>query len=141
LLDTDIAGHGYTPRRILSICARSNANVDPRIRRLRGCSGGVGLSGQLTADGARGPTCDTTALVLKVVDGDTIDIRDDNRGRLRARLLGIDTPETKKPNDTVGCWGPEASEFVKSTMLGQRSRSLQTPRKACTTATAGSWPI
>ena len=39
----------------------------------------------------------TTALVLKVVDGDTIDIRDDNRGRLRVRLLGIDTPETKKP--------------------------------------------
>jgi hypothetical protein len=30
----------------------------------------------------------TTALVLKVVDGDTIDIRDDVRGRLRIRLLG-----------------------------------------------------
>ncbi|HEV7854557.1 MAG TPA: nuclease, partial [Mycobacterium sp.] len=38
-----------------------------------------------------------TATVLKIVDGDTIDIRDDVRGRLRVRLLGIDTPETKKP--------------------------------------------
>ena len=30
-------------------------------------------------------------------DGDTVDIRDDIRGRLRIRLLGIDTPETHKP--------------------------------------------
>lgn len=61
-----------------------------------------------------------TAVVLKVVDGDTIDIRDDVRGRLRVRVLGIDTPETKKPGFTVGCWGPEATEFARSTMLGQR---------------------
>ncbi|MDT7722995.1 MAG: micrococcal nuclease, partial [Mycobacterium sp.] len=61
-----------------------------------------------------------TALVLKVVDGDTVDIVDDARGRLRIRLLGIDTPETKKPGYTVGCWGPEASEFAKDTLLGRR---------------------
>ncbi len=63
---------------------------------------------------------DTTAVVLKVVDGDTVDIRDDVRGRLRIRLLGIYTPETHKPGYTVGCWGPEATEFAKSTLLGQR---------------------
>jgi micrococcal nuclease len=63
---------------------------------------------------------DPTAVVLKVVDGDTIDIRDDVRGRLRIRVLGIDTPETKKPGYTVGCWGPEATEFAKATLLGQR---------------------
>jgi micrococcal nuclease len=62
----------------------------------------------------------TTAVVLKVVDGDTVDIRDDVRGRLRIRLLGSDTPETHKPGYTVGCWGPEASEFAKETLLGQR---------------------
>ncbi|MBJ7337387.1 MAG: thermonuclease family protein [Mycolicibacterium sp.] len=62
----------------------------------------------------------TTAVVLRVVDGDTIDIRDDVRGRLRVRLLGIDTPETKKPGYTVGCWGPEATDFANATMLGQR---------------------
>lgn len=61
-----------------------------------------------------------TATVLKVVDGDTIDIRDDVRGRLRVRVLGIDTPETHKPGYTVGCWGPEASDFAESTLLGQR---------------------
>jgi micrococcal nuclease len=62
----------------------------------------------------------TTALVLRVVDGDTVDISDDVRGRLRVRLLGIDTPETKKPGFTVGCWGPEATEFARSTLEGQR---------------------
>lgn len=62
----------------------------------------------------------TTAEVLRVVDGDTIDIRDDVRGRLRVRILGIDTPETKKPGYTVGCWGPEATEFARSNMVGQR---------------------
>jgi micrococcal nuclease len=74
----------------------------------------------------------TTALVLKVVDGDTVDIRDDNRGRLRVRLLGIDTPETKKPNYTIGCWGPEATEFAKSTMLGQRVALIPDPTQDMT---------
>ena len=69
----------------------------------------------------------TTATVLKVVDGDTVDIVDDARGRLRIRLLGIDTPETKKPGYTVGCWGPEASEFAKSTLLGQRVAFVTDP--------------
>ncbi|MBE1551910.1 micrococcal nuclease [Mycobacterium sp. OAS707] len=69
----------------------------------------------------------TTATVLKVVDGDTVDIVDDVRGRLRIRLLGIDTPETKKPGYTVGCWGPEASEFAKATLLGQRVALITDP--------------
>ena len=69
----------------------------------------------------------TTAKVLKVVDGDTVDIVDDVRGRLRIRLLGIDTPETKKPGYTVGCWGPEASEFATTTLLGQRVAFITDP--------------
>jgi micrococcal nuclease len=68
-----------------------------------------------------------SATVLKVVDGDTIDIRDDIRGRLRVRVLGIDTPETKKPGFTVGCWGPEATEFARSTMVGQRVALIPDP--------------
>ena len=68
-----------------------------------------------------------TATVLKVVDGDTIDIRDDVRGRLRVRLLGIDTPETKKPGYTVGCWGPEATQFAKDTLIGQRVAIIYDP--------------
>jgi micrococcal nuclease len=61
-----------------------------------------------------------TATVLKVVDGDTIDIRDDARGRLRVRLLGIDTPETKRLATRSAAGGPEATQFAESTMVGQR---------------------
>ena len=69
----------------------------------------------------------TTATVLRAVDGDTVDIVDDVRGRLRVRLLGIDTPETKKPGYTVGCWGPEASEFATETLVGQRVALIPDP--------------
>jgi micrococcal nuclease len=74
----------------------------------------------LTAPSAHAEPAATTATVLRVVDGDTVDIVDDVRGRLRIRLLGIDTPETKKPGYSVGCWGPEASQFAISTLLGER---------------------
>jgi micrococcal nuclease len=76
---------------------------------------------------ATADTVDATAVVLRVVDGDTIDIRDEVRGRLRIRILGIDTPETKKPGYTVGCWGPEATEFAESTLAGQRVAMVTDP--------------
>jgi len=69
----------------------------------------------------------TTAEVLRVVDGDTIDVRDAVRGRLRIRVLGIDAPETRKPGYTVGCWGPEATAFAESTLLGQRVAVIPDP--------------
>jgi micrococcal nuclease len=62
----------------------------------------------------------TTATVLKVVDGDTVDVDDDRRGRLRVRVLGIDTPETKKPHFAVACGGPEATAFATATLVGLR---------------------
>lgn len=68
-----------------------------------------------------------TAEVLRVVDGDTIDVRDDIRGRLRIRILGIDTPETKKPGFTVGCWGPQATRFATDTLVGQRVAVVPDP--------------
>jgi micrococcal nuclease len=50
------------------------------------------------------------ATVSHVVDGDTIDVElDAHRGhRERVRLIGIDTPETVKPETPVQCYGPEA---------------------------------
>ena len=70
---------------------------------------------------------ETTAVVLKVVDGDTIDIRDDVRGRLRIRILGIDTPETKKPGYNIGCWGPQATQFAVDNLLEQRVAFITDP--------------
>jgi len=49
------------------------------------------LSGcaHLAPPAAEAAPAPTAATVLRVVDGDTIDVRDDTRGRLRVRMLGI----------------------------------------------------
>lgn len=53
------------------------------------------------------------AVVERVVDGDTVDVRLDGVMR-RIRLLNINTPETVDPDKPVECLGPEASAFLKS---------------------------
>lgn len=50
------------------------------------------------------------ATVVRVVDGDTIEVA----GGTRVRLIGIDTPETKDPSRPVQCFGPEASSRTSS---------------------------
>jgi endonuclease YncB( thermonuclease family) len=52
-----------------------------------------------------------SAVVVRVVDGDTIVVRS-SRGAFTVRFLNVDTPETKKPNTPVQCLGPEASAFT-----------------------------
>jgi micrococcal nuclease len=69
----------------------------------------------------------TTATVLKVVDGDTVDIVDDARGPAAHPAAWHRHPETKKPRYTVGCWGPEASQFAKDTLVGQRLAVIPDP--------------
>jgi micrococcal nuclease len=53
------------------------------------------------------------ATVVYVTDGDTIGVEVDGVDE-RVRLIGIDTPETKKPDTPVQCFGPEATAFTKS---------------------------
>ena len=53
------------------------------------------------------------ARITKVVDGDTIKVRLDGGRRETVRLIGIDTPETKKPGVAVECGGPEATEVMR----------------------------
>ncbi len=50
------------------------------------------------------------AVVVRVVDGDTIDVRLSSGTRVSVRLLGIDTPEVFS---TPECWGAEASRAAK----------------------------
>jgi micrococcal nuclease len=50
------------------------------------------------------------AFVTRVVDGDTIEAR--IGGRIEdVRYIGVDTPETVKPDTPVQCFGPQASTF------------------------------
>ncbi len=61
------------------------------------------------------------ALVTRVVDGDTIEVR--YRGRtITVRLIGIDTPETVAPGQPVECYGPAASAFTERELEGRRVR-------------------
>jgi micrococcal nuclease len=49
-----------------------------------------------------------TAPVTRVVDGDTIEVELGGRQE-DVRYIGVDTPETVKPDTPVQCFGPEAS--------------------------------
>ena len=69
--------------------------------------------GAPSCTGGTAPAVDGRATVTGVVDGDTIDVEIAGRTE-RVRLIGIDTPETKKPDSPVECYGPEASAFTAS---------------------------
>lgn len=83
-----------------------------------GCDGGDtpsgdGLPGALAAAAAPGGSATAPAVVERVVDGDTL-VVDVGGDRARVRLLGIDTPETVKPDAPVECFGPQASARTKA---------------------------
>lgn len=63
--------------------------------------------------------------VVRVVDGDTIVVRQSRSGqnnqKIRVRLLGIDTPETVKPNHPVEPWGREATAFTKKFLVAEKA--------------------
>lgn len=61
-----------------------------------------------------------TAVVKRVIDGDTIELSD---GR-KVRYVGIDTPETVDPRRPVGCFGKEASAKNKE-LVGGKSVELE----------------
>jgi micrococcal nuclease len=62
-----------------------------------------------------------TALVTRVVDGDTFEARIDGQVE-DVRLIGVDTPETVKPGTPVQCFGSRASHFTKQQLEGRQVR-------------------
>jgi endonuclease YncB( thermonuclease family) len=61
------------------------------------------------------------AYVLRAVDGDTIEVR--IGGEIEdVRYIGVDTPETVKPDTPVQCFGPRASAFNHHLVEGRRVR-------------------
>jgi len=59
--------------------------------------------------------------VTRVVDGDTIHVRVDGEDET-VRYIGVDTPETVKPNTPVECFGKKASAYNHRLLDGQRVR-------------------
>lgn len=88
------------------------------------CGGASGTATPIAPPGASAPTSaapavDPTpgssapAVVVRVVDGDTIRAKVGGRTE-RVRLIGIDTPESVKPNMPVQCFAREASARTKA---------------------------
>ena len=75
---------------------------------LTACGGSEGSASSNSSDGSS-----ELYSVRRVIDGDTIEVEGQGE-QLTVRLLNIDTPETKDPNEIVECLGPEATEELKS---------------------------
>jgi endonuclease YncB( thermonuclease family) len=85
------------------------------------CSRAKGPGGSGSKPSRRAQTI--RARVTEVLDGDTLRVRPLERTRgasYTVRLIGIDTPETRRPGTPVECGGPEASENLKRLGEGRR---------------------
>jgi micrococcal nuclease len=70
---------------------------------------------------AEEPPRSAWAYVVRAIDGDTIEVRLDDR-REDVRYIGVDTPETVKPGTPVQCFGPRAHGFNNRLVAHQRVR-------------------
>ena len=59
------------------------------------------------------PPATMNAKVIRVIDGDTIEVKLSNGKRETVRFILVDTPETKHPRMGVQPCGPEATAFIK----------------------------
>lgn len=60
--------------------------------------------------------------VKRVVDGDTFWVHDGSTKGLKVRLIGVDTPETVHTQKPIEYYGPEASDYVKGLLEGNKVR-------------------
>lgn len=61
------------------------------------------------------------AVVKKVVDGDTIELENG----VKVRYIGVDTPESKKPNTPVQCFALEAANRNKELVEGKEVKLVK----------------
>jgi len=88
--------------------------------------GGLPDLGKILPTNARNDEKWIRGKVVRVVDGDTLEVRT-AWGREKVRMLGIDTPETVRPGVSVECGGPEASEFMKKLATGMSVKLVTDP--------------
>jgi len=69
-----------------------------------------------------------TAGVLKVVDGDTIEVSLSGRTE-RVRLIGIDSPEVLDDRKPIQCFGEEASNKAKEILIAWLKESFSGEEK------------
>ena len=96
--------HGVRP----SSCFPSRCCSLPAVRSTEQRARGPGA----TAPGSR-----EEATVTRVVDGDTIHVLLDGADTT-IRFIGVDTPETVAPGQSIECYGPEASHSATARLTG-----------------------
>ncbi|WP_354698632.1 Thermonuclease [Paraconexibacter sp. AEG42_29] len=74
-----------------------------------GGGGGGGGSADQAGRLAVRPGQTVAAQVTRVVDGDTVRVRAPGAATETVRYIGVDTPESVKPDTPVECYGKEAS--------------------------------
>lgn len=85
--------------------------------------------GELTPPSTGSSPAEKYYSVVKVVDGDTVDV--DIEGKVeRLRLIGINTPETVDPRKPVECFGREASAKAKEWLEGREVSLEPDPSQA-----------
>ncbi len=61
--------------------------------------------------------------VAEFIDGDTIAVNMNGSTEI-IRMIGVDTPETHRPNTPVQCYGPQAADFTEN-VIGKNKVRLQ----------------
>jgi len=82
---------------------------------------GCGSSEESSTQGGPAAGSSVMARVVRVVDGDTIVARVDGEDEY-VRYIGVDTPETVKPDTPVQCFGPRASDENHGLVEGRTVR-------------------
>ncbi len=110
---------GLGPLRARPTHARSAAYRDPTLLLLVAL---VGSACELTPpDGA------PTTKIVEVIDGDTVRIATSGGEEDTVRVIGIDTPETRRPGRGVECGGRAATAALRDLAEGRAARVIEDP--------------
>jgi micrococcal nuclease len=77
----------------------------------------VGLAMALALPGAAGAQETINASVIRVIDGDTIEVQPASGAPTTVRLLGIDAPESVAPGTQVECGSEDAAAYLTELLL------------------------
>lgn len=78
----------------------------------------VEVTSEATSSSITGGEANSEYRVIRVIDGDTIELE----GGKRTRYIGVDTPEIVDPTKPVECFGREASDENKKLVEGKMVR-------------------
>ena len=106
----------------------------PCLKPAGGSSGGSSGSGSTKPKAKPGKYTRKSVKITKVVDGDTLKARAHNKKTrkynsktLTVRVIGIDTPESRKPGVPVECGAKEATAYMKKLALNKKAMLIADP--------------